>query len=198
MRRVFLLGAMLLPVLYFGVQVALAPTFPGYSFLIHPASLLGSDQSPSAAVFNAVAILCGVTGIAGAIGLFIALRAQRCPLVMNVLIVAAVLLAAAGCIWAGVFPMPDPRHGANPSAPALIGLPVLLAIASFLAPALKAWRIYFVANLALLTVVILVMAGIIPVDRAAYGGLLQRFIAFAGFVPIGVAGVALWRSSKEA
>lgn len=198
MRRVLLLGAMLLPVLYFGVQVALAPTFPGYSFLIHPASLLGSDQSPNAAVFNAVAMLCGVSGIAGAIGLFIALRAERCPLALNVLIVVAVLLAAAGCIWAGVFPMPDPRHGANPSAPALIGLPALLAVASFVVPALKAWRICFVVNLVLLALVILVMAGVIPVDRAAYGGLLQRFIAFAGFVPIGVAGVALWRGRKEA
>jgi hypothetical protein len=196
MQRALLLGAVFLPILYFGVQLALAPTFPAYSFLTHPASLLGSDQSPYAGVFNAVAILSGVCGVAGAAGLFMALRAERCAIALNVLIVVGVLLAAAGCFWAGVFPMPDPRHSANPSAPGLIALPVLLAAASFLVPKLKAWRIYFVGNLLLLGVMVLVMSSVIPVDRAQYGGLLQRFLAFAGFAPIGVAALALWVRSR--
>lgn len=198
MRRVLLSGAVLLPVVYFGVQLALAPTFAGYSFLTDPASLLGSDRSQHAVVFNMAAILCGVFGFAGAIGLFIALREARCPHVLNIPIALGVMLAAAGCIWAGVFPMPDPRHGANPSAPALIGLPVLLAVASVRVAALKTWRIYFVGNAILLGVMVLVMAGVIPVDRAQYGGLIQRLLAFAGFVPIGVAGVALWRPRAPA
>ncbi|MFY0533754.1 hypothetical protein [Nannocystis pusilla] len=52
-----LLGAVLLPILYFAVQLALAPTFPNYDFMTDAASLLGSDQSPHAAVFNTVAFL---------------------------------------------------------------------------------------------------------------------------------------------
>lgn len=194
--NLLLLGAVLLPVLYFGVQAALAPTFPGYSFLTDATSLLGSDRSPYAGVFNAVAMLCGVCGVAGAAGLFVTLRAERCPLALNVLIVVAVLLAAAGCFWAGVFPLPDPLHGANPSAPALIALPVLLAVAAFMVPGLKAWRIYFVVNLMLMAVMVLIISGVIPVDRGQYGGVLQRIIAFAGFAPIGVAGWALWRRAR--
>ncbi|MFT3726128.1 MAG: DUF998 domain-containing protein [Hyphomonadaceae bacterium] len=188
-----LLGAVFLPVLYFGVQVALAPTFPNYNFLTDATSLLGSDQSPYAVVFNAVAFLCGICGAAGGIGLFIGLRAEGCPLILNALIAVALLLAAAGCIWAGIFPLPDPRHGANPSAPALIALPLLLAVAAFIVGGLKRWRLYFVANLVLLVVMVLVMSGVIPIDRAQYGGLLQRLLAFVAFVPIAVAGLALIR-----
>lgn len=196
--RGLLLGAVVLPILYFGVQVALAPTFPNYNFMTDAASLLGSDRSPTALIFNAVAILCGACGLAGAAGLWLVLKAERCPLLLNALIALAVLLAAVGCVWAGVFPLPDPRHGANPSAPGLIALPVLFAIAAFVVRRLRAWRIYFVANLLLLATMVLLASGVIPVDRAQYGGLMQRFVALAGFGPIGVAGLALWLSSGRA
>lgn len=191
--RNLLWGAILLPVLYFGVQLALAPTFPGYNLMTDAASLLGSDRSPHAVVFNGVALVCGVCGVAGAAGLFRALRTERCPIVLNILIVLAVLLAAAGCVWAGVFPLPDPRHRANPSTPALILLPALFAAAAFTAPRLRTWRPYFVGNLIFLAVLVLIMAGVIPVDRGQYGGLLQRFIAFTAFAPIGVAAAVLQR-----
>lgn len=190
---VLLLGAVLLPILYFGVQIALWPTFPGYSPLTDAASLLGSDESSYAVVFNTVAFLCGACGLAGAIGLFIALRAHRCPLILNILIVLAVAIAAAGCIWAGLFPLPDPRHRINPTGPALLAVPLLLSVAAFMVRTLKPWRIVFIGALLMLVVMVLIMAGVIPVDRAAYGGLVQRFIALAGFGPIGVAGFALWR-----
>ncbi|MFY0533755.1 hypothetical protein [Nannocystis pusilla] len=121
------------------------------------------------------------------------MKADRCPRLLNVLIVGAVLVAAVGCIWAGLFPLPDPRHRANPSAPALIALPLLFAVAAFKVPKLKRRRSYFVANLALMAVMVLIMSGVIPVDRGPYGGLLQRFLAFASFVPIAVAGAALRR-----
>lgn len=195
--RNLLWGAILLPLLYFGVQLALAPTFPGYNLMTDAASLLGSDRSPYAVVFNGVASLCGVCGVVGAAGLFGALRTERCPIVLNVLIVLAVLLAAVGCIWAGVFPLPDPRHRANPSTPALILLPVLLAAAAFVTPRLRAWRLYFLANLVLLAILVLIMAGVVPVDRGQYGGLLQRFIAFAALAPVGVAAAVLYRRSNK-
>ena len=191
-RKPFLLiGAMLLPVLYFGVQLALAPTFPGYSFLTDAASLLGSDRSPYAVVFNTVALLSGVCGVVGAVGLFGALRQARCPILLAVLIFLAVLLVAAGCIWAGVYPLPDPRHGANPTAPGLMAVPVF--VAAFLVPALKGLRIYLVINLVVMIALVLVMSGALPVDRVAYGGLVQRLIALAAFGPIGIAAATLWR-----
>ncbi|WP_395943976.1 DUF998 domain-containing protein [Brevundimonas sp.] len=193
--HILLLGAILLPILYFGVQLVLGPTFPGYDPMTDAASLLGSDRSPYAAVFNAVALICGAIGLAGAFGLFGAFREDRCPFALNLLILAAVLLAASGCIWAGVFPLPDPRHRTNPSTPALLALPLLFAVAAFAAPSLKRWRVYFVANLALMALMVLIMSGVVPVDRAAYGGLLQRFIALAAFSPISVAAVALWRTA---
>lgn len=192
-RSIFLFGAMLLPVLYFGVQLVLAPTFPHYRFMADAASLLGSDRAPYAVVFNTVAMLSGLCGIAGAWGLFRALRADGCPTLLNALIVLAILLAALGCCWAGIFPLPDPRHRANPSTPALIALPLLFAIVAFQVPGLRAWRGYFIANLLLMTAMVLVMSGVIPMDRAHNGGLLQRLIALAAFGPIGIAGAVFYR-----
>ncbi|MFZ6179215.1 hypothetical protein [Nannocystis pusilla] len=50
-----------------------------------------------------------------------------------------------------------------------------------------------VADLTLMAVMVRIMPGAIPVDRGHYGGLLQRFLAFASFVPLAVAGPALRR-----
>ncbi len=65
-RSIFLFGALLLPVLYFGAQLVLPPTCPHDRFMTDAASLPGSDTSPYAVVFSTVAMLSGRCGIAGA------------------------------------------------------------------------------------------------------------------------------------
>jgi hypothetical membrane protein len=184
--RVLLWGAILLPVLYFGVQLVLAPLFPGYSLLRDATSVLGSDRSPVAAWFNGVAILSGLCGLAGTAGLSLSLR--RDPAWLRWPVVAAVLMIALGCFWAGIFPLPHPLHPKNPSMIGVLALPPLLALGAWRAPSLRPMRFYLLLNLAAFLAMVPLMAGAIPLDRAALGGLLQRLLTLTVFPPIGVLG----------
>jgi hypothetical membrane protein len=189
--RLLLWGAILLPVLYFGVQAALAPLFPGYSLLRDATSVLGSDRSPVAAWFNGVAILSGLCGLAGTAGLGASLNQD--PAWLRWPIVAAVLVIALGCFWAGIFPLPHPLHPKNPSMIGVLALPPLLALGGWRAPSLRPLRPYLLLNLAGFLIMIPLMAGIVPLDRAALGGLLQRLLTLTVFPPIGVLGWSLLR-----
>lgn len=194
-RRLLLLGAVGLPVIYYGVQLAAAPFFPGYSFVRDVASLLGSEGSPSAPLFNAGAIASGISAMVGAAGIFLALRGGA-AMWLRILVTLAVLLMGIGNVWAGVYALPDPRHGANPFMAAFLGMPIILCLAAWLAPALRGLRLYLTVNLLLLAVLAPVMAGGTGIDRAAYGGLLQRLIALVVIVPLGVVGWYLLRRPR--
>jgi hypothetical membrane protein len=98
-----------MPVIYFGVQIVAAPFYPGYSFSQNTASMLGTTNSHQPWIFNLGAILTGIAGLLGAIGLFRALRATTWT---TLSLITALCIAANGvlALKAGLFPMPDPRH----------------------------------------------------------------------------------------
>ena len=56
------------PLLYYGVQVVAAPFYSGFSFLSTTASELGSDGSTRPSIFNAGAILVGISSFIAAVG----------------------------------------------------------------------------------------------------------------------------------
>lgn len=198
------------PFLYFGVQLAAAPFYPGYSFLTRDASTLGSPGSTLPAVFNVGAICVGIL-------LFIAgwgfLRAYRSLGVRNFIAwptTLAMLSTGLGSINAGMFPLPDPRH--TESVLALCGAGVFLL--PFLLP-LAIWKLldrgpvaaYFVTNIIALFALFPIMSGLVQrfginwgVDMLwyqtllnNYHGLLQRIFALIVFVPIGVSALFLLR-----
>ena len=53
-----------IPVIYFGIQLAAAPFYPGYSFFARDASSLGSTASTAPWIFNVGALLLGLIKIA--------------------------------------------------------------------------------------------------------------------------------------
>ena len=92
-------------------------------------------------------------------------------------------------LWAGVFPMPNPRHGQNPFQVAAVAAPVLLGSAMWKGTHF-ALRVYFVVTVLALA---LLMLGVVPINRQLYDGLFQRLLALAVFPPIGVGGCVLWK-----
>lgn len=202
------------PFLYFGVQAAAAPFYPGYSFLTRDASTLGSPGSSLPAVFNVGAICVGVL-------LFIAawsfLRAFRSLGVRNFIAwptTLAIVSSGLGCINAGLFPLPDPRH--TESVLALCGVGIFLL--PFLLP-LALWKLldrgrvaaYFVTNIIALFALFPIMSGLVQrlgikwgVDMLwyqtllnNYHGLLQRIFALIVFVPVGVSALFLLRRLRS-
>jgi hypothetical membrane protein len=191
------------PFLYFGVQLAAAPFFPGYSFLARDASTLGSPGSRLPAVFNIGAICVGIASLLAAWGFLRALRFLGVRRSLAWLAALALVSSALGDINAGLFPLPDPRH--TQSLLALCGIGVFLL--PFVLP-LALWKLvrggrvaaYFVANIVALFALFPIMSGLVQriavhagVDMPWYQtflnndqGLLQRIFALIVFVPVAV------------
>ncbi len=180
------------PFLYFGSQLLAAPFYPNYNFVQMEASLLGSDRSSFAMVFNLGALLTGFAALVFAIGFLRVYSSIKLHPVLAWFSAIAVLGSGLSSFWAGIFPMPDPRHGANPFQIALFAMPFLLA-ATFWK---NQFRPYFLAAVGLFLAMIPIMTGLVGVDRGANEGLLQRILAFAVFVPIGLSAYVLLKHFK--
>jgi hypothetical membrane protein len=74
LTRATLYMGIAVPACYFGIQLITAPLFPDYSFIDHPASLLGSNLSTFPILFNVGAILTGVFTIITSFGFIGALQ----------------------------------------------------------------------------------------------------------------------------
>ncbi len=183
------------PLLYFGVQIAAAPFYPGYSFLSQVASELGSDRSTFPALFNAGAITTGVAALLASPGFLRALR--RLGTVPVLAWLTSMSLASTGLagIWAGSFPLPDPRHN-----PGLLGIGVFLLPLLFAAALWKRgepMKSYLLVNAVLFIVLIPIMSGMAGLDTRGYQGLLQRIGATVFYLPIGVVAWFLFRRAAR-
>jgi hypothetical membrane protein len=187
------------PFLYYGVQVVAAPFFAGFSVLGTTASELGSDRSTRPWIFNTGAILTGIAAIVASVGFLRGLRRLGVPRILSWLPALAVAMTGASSLWAGIYPLPDPRHGGHPSLLiAMIAVPFVLAPAMWRVNASRAHKVCFAATIILLLVMIPIMSGMTGLDTHPYRGLLQRVFALTVFVPIGVGAVAVARRLRGA
>jgi hypothetical membrane protein len=179
------------PLIYYGIQALAAPFYPGYSVLGNTASELGSDRSAHAVIFNAGIMVQGVASLAASLGFFLALRPTRINSALAALTAVALAINGVQHIWAGYYPIPDPRHGGHlPFIVAMTVLPVLLTAALWRQVG-TGLRVYFLSMLVLLAAVLILRSGLSGHDRYEYRGLLQRVFSLAIFPPIGVAAYAL-------
>ena len=145
--RTLLIGLIVLPIFYFGMQLLLAPAYPGYSLLRDTTSELGSDRSPVALWFNLLAVTGGLLGMAGAWGAWRALRTTGGGVAQALILPLIMAVVAAGSVWAGIFPMPSPLHPWNPSTPAMLIMPFAAFIYAWGARSLRSasslsWRVH--------------------------------------------------------
>lgn len=185
------------PCLYFGIQLLAAPFFPNYSFADHIASLLGSDLSTFPALFNVGAIVTGVVFIIASFGFLRALRKLGIHWLLAWLTFGVLLSAALGNVWAGLFPMPDPRHSANPFAIGLFATPFLLPIALWRLPNPKTIKIYFLVNILLFGILVMSKSGVMSLELFDHEGIFQRTFALVAFAPIGVSAYTLARHIRN-
>ena len=176
-----------MPFLYFSSQFVAALLFPGYNFLSQSASQLGSDLARYPSVFNIGAILTGSATLIASWGFLRGLKRFGTPRTLTWITAATIAVSALMHVWAGVFPMPNPRHGQNPFQIATVALPILIG-ASVWKGVRAPVKLYFVATVLALAAL---MADLVPLDRQVYDGLFQRLLALAVFPPLAIGSYVL-------
>jgi hypothetical membrane protein len=176
----------MIPFLYFGTQIIAAPFYPDYSFLSMPASLLGSDLARYPLIFNLGAIITGIVTLIASLGFLYAFNYLHVNPILAWLAFIALVLNGVSSLWAGIFSMPDPRHGSNPFALGIFLFPILLLAALWTQPDARQVKIYLIITNLLFFMLIPVMSGMTGLDIGAYQGLLQRIAALIFFPPISV------------
>src|SRR5687768_11403275 len=152
MRQLALGLGVAVPILYYGTQFLAMPFYPGYEIVRQVASELGSPHSNVPSVFNAGAVLTGVAALIAAFGFLRAIRDR----VLAWLVFLAMLSNGAAGIWAGVHPLPDPRHNPGAIGVGMFALPLLFLIVAWRARS-KPLVAYLIANIALFLILIPVM-----------------------------------------
>ncbi|HVB99355.1 MAG TPA: DUF998 domain-containing protein [Candidatus Dormibacteraeota bacterium] len=186
-----LLLAAAAPALYFGTQVVAAPFYPGYSFSHLSASMLGTRFSHHPAIFNVGEMLTGLAALGGAFGLYLCFRVKTHRLLAG-LIGFSVASTGVMCLKAGLFPMPDSRHNSwGLLFDFIILIPFLMLAGLLKASRSAGLRIYLAVSVAFLLL-------LIPLSPWLGRGTLQRLIAVATNVPIGVVGFSFWRELRRA
>lgn len=199
-----------IPVLYFAMQIAAAAFYPGYDFLTQDASTLGSPGSSFPSLFNSGAIIEGVIKCVVAWGFLRGSQGLEIPPRLAWLTSLLLLGSGLASINAGVFPLPDPRHTASPLAVLNIGtilLPFVIPAAVWKLCEGQTVRVYFIANIIAFITLIPIVSGLIQILTVMagvewhwyqtllnqYHGLLQRIATFITLTPIGVATYLLTR-----
>jgi hypothetical membrane protein len=160
-------------VLYFGTQLVVGLLTDGYSFLRDTASELGQTGAPHATWFAVGAVGTGVATMMTAVGL---LLAHRPSVVLRIPGAAALVSAGLASVTAGIYPMPDSRHGGGLLGAGLFLLPFLLLAVSW--SSAPNWaRVILLFGAVWFVVAGVVMSGATPIDQVAYEGICQRFLA---------------------
>lgn len=176
-----------IPLLYFGLQVVVAPFYPGYRFITDVASLLGSDRSPGAPFFNGGIDALGILTLAAGFAVWRALLRSGTRAWLAWPLPLAFLVSGVQSLWAATFPLPDPRHGGHPLfVVAMIAMPFLVA-ATLWRSVGGLLRGFFALCMLIIVGMTPIMSGKTSIDPHAVGGLAQRALAFPVFVPMGVA-----------
>ena len=111
-RTTLLWGLVLVPVFYYIGLIGGSLLWPGYSHVTQYASELGSAASPNPMFFNVNVILCGLSALIGGIGLAHVLTRLSGKRGWAIAAGVSISLWGIAIIVAGLYPMPDDRHGA--------------------------------------------------------------------------------------
>jgi hypothetical protein len=175
LERGLLIAGLMVPVLYYAALIGTPLFWPGYSHVTQYASELGSAASPRPELFNSAISAAGVAAILAGVGFVLALKRLGRRALPSVLAGLATALWGVSFVAGGLFPMPDPRHGAFGLALAmhLVPLFMLWALAGVPAPRLKPFLLLvFLVSSAL--ILIMFDVGGLHLVRRANVGLWQR------------------------
>ncbi|MFL6202566.1 MAG: DUF998 domain-containing protein [Thermoanaerobaculia bacterium] len=192
--KLLLMPGVALPILYFANLLINSLLYPGYSHVTQYVSELGAAAAPHASLFNAGVILGGALSFVASFGFFYAVRWLGGNRILAALTGLCFFLWGISIVMAGMFPMPDERHGGYGLGFAFQLAPLVLALALWRRPGLRGLSVFLLAVFVVMTFFIAVMMGVGGLVTRANVGLWQRGNALAGFPWIGI---AAWRLRKE-
>jgi hypothetical membrane protein len=196
-RSTLLWGLILAPLFYYVALIGGSLLWPGYSHVTQYASELGSSASPHPMFFNGNVILCGLAAVIGGFGLSHGLTQLSGSRNWAIAAGISISLWGVAIMIAGLYPMPDDRHGAYGLA--IIGqftpLFAWLALRKVEGRGgLKAFLIIiFVASFALFAI----MMGIGGMVTRANVGIWQRVNTAIGIPYLAVLGWVLLQQVKR-
>ncbi|WP_312110034.1 DUF998 domain-containing protein [Brevibacillus reuszeri] len=185
------------PIIYFGIPIVAAPYYPGYSFVKHTASELGSNRAVHPDPVNAAIIILGIVTLLAAFGFLLALYRLGTNPLLAWLTMIVVVSHGLGSLLSGIFPIPDPRHGGGALSAGMFLVPFIFAFVLWKRSNTRLLKGYLIANIILFVAMVPIMSGIIEMDRSMIAGLLQRILAFTAFTPIGVGAYVLMKCLKN-
>ena len=203
-----------IPFVYFGIQIAAARFYPGYSFLNRDASTLGSEGSTAPWIFNVGTLVVGLCEVVAAWGFLRGLPRVRAGAVLTWATCVALVSSALGSINAFLHPLPDPRH--TEGVLSILGagvllLPVITGLMlwrlrgrAWVTPALVLSVLVWLTLIPIMSGLIQRLSVIAQIDMPGfqaflngYHGVLQRVAAAAVFGPVAFAAWLLRRHSRE-
>lgn len=189
-RSTLLWGLILTPVFYYTGLLGCGMLWADYSHISQYASELGSAASPCPTLFNGNIILCGVASLVGGIGLSHALAQLSGKRGLSIAAGVSISLWGIAMVIAGLYPMPDERHGAYGLA--MVGqlTPLLAWLALRKVDGLGGLKLLllfiFVASLALFAIMMgvgeLVTRANVGIWQRTYTGLSIPYLAILGWV----------------
>ena len=183
--------AVAVPVLYFGVMLVAASTWPGYSHVSRYVSELGGPEAPHPAIFNTGIVIMGAVCMLSAWGVFGAARRVGGRSAMSGLAALCIALFGVAMVMGGLFPMPDPRHGGFGLGFAMVFAPLFLALAFAGRPGFGGLVALLLASFVFMVATMAAMMGAGHLVTRANVGLWQRLNALAMFPWLGIAGAIL-------
>lgn len=197
--RRLLLAAIAVPFFYYATLLVASLLYPGYSHMTQYASELGSASARYPGVFNAGAILGGIAGVLGGIGVFRALRHVGTGGFVAGIVALAIIGQAVGFIFAGLYPMPHDLHGGY--GVGMLGMfgPAFAAVALRRAPRRLRWLVpLLVVNAIAMVAMFAVMMGVGELVTRGNVGLVQRFNSLTNMPWVGLVGWGMLRWLQDA
>jgi hypothetical membrane protein len=173
-----------------------AASYPNFSVLRDVASALGSDVSTRPEIFNTGIAFSGLLAIVGAVGLYKCLRESRVNIILCLMPALCLASFAAGSFWAASHPLPDPRHDPGALSIGMFFSPFVAYLLARQIPGARSLRTVCAVLLFFFLAIASVHSGLMPMDRGAYEGALQRAGALTMLAPLSVVSWWLFRHTR--
>lgn len=184
-EQIFLWAGAVSWIIYFLTVFVIGAVTPGYSLIANIISEMGKNEAPYHQILNAVTILYGFFVLTSGLGFFYSVKRFTGKNNLSIIIGILVAMFGTSCIFAGLFPMPDPRHTAFGIGNVQIIVPFFLALAFWKTEGARPFAIFHIVSLVIIISVFISSAvaiagahGNIPTNM----GLIQRIIILIFFI----------------
>ena len=196
-RSTLLWGLILAPIFYYVALIGGSLLWPGYSHVTQYASELGSSAAPNPMFFNGNVILCGLSALIGGFGLTHVLTQLSGSRGWAVAAGVSISLWGLAIVVAGLYPMPDERHGAFGLAIAGQFTPLFAWIALRKVGGLGGLKTFLAVIFVASFVLFAIMMGVGGLVTRANVGIWQRINSGLGIPYLAILGWVLLQHGKR-